>query len=160
MNETQKKTIKEVMAELAVMGTEKNHPEEHCAPSDAEAENRILRTRVERQEEMILDLQKKLSESESRNIELNNENSIWKKSLDKMAPELNASKTYVASLEDKVEDLKAQLATKHDLIAEAVDIIRPLLDADSGADLHDVAEHIMALFSVKPDYTGTPELFS
>ena len=77
------------------------------------------------------------------------------KHMEEMAAELRETKAYSARLYDKVEELRKTLLVKQHAIDSARELIKPLLDPDSGASRHDVAEHILSVLdegsSVTPE---------
>ena len=61
-------------------------------------------------------------------------------------------KEYNDKLYDKIQDLRTALLKKQHVIDSVEELVKPLLDADSGADRHDVAEHILSVIKGSGDY--------
>lgn len=61
-------------------------------------------------------------------------------------------KEYNDRLYDKIQDLRTALLKKQHVIDSVEELVKPLLDADSGADRHDVAEHILSVIKGSGDY--------
>lgn len=61
-------------------------------------------------------------------------------------------KEYNDKLYDKIQDLRTALLKKQHVIDSVEELVKPLLDADSGADRHDVAEHILSVIKDSGDY--------
>lgn len=61
-------------------------------------------------------------------------------------------KEYNDKLYDKIQDLRTALLKKQHVIDSVEELVKPLLDADSGADHHDVAEHILSVIKGSGDY--------
>ena len=74
--------------------------------------------------------------------------------MQRLVLEINGAKNYIASLEDKVEEQKQELERRQDIIDEAAMVVKSLLDADSGADLHDITEHVLRLFGTESKPTS------
>lgn len=69
-----------------------------------------------------------------------------------LAQELKEARERITVLEDVVESQKRELARRQEIIDEASKVskvIASLLDADSGADLHDITAHVTRLFDIK-----------
>lgn len=62
-------------------------------------------------------------------------------------------KEYNDRLYDKIQDLRTALLKKQHVIDSVEELVKPLLDADSGADRHDVAEHILSVIKGSGDYS-------
>ena len=62
-------------------------------------------------------------------------------------------KEYNDKLYDKIQDLRTALLKKQHVIDSVEELVKPLLDADSGADRHDVAEHILSVIKGSGDYS-------
>ena len=62
-------------------------------------------------------------------------------------------KEYNDKLYDKIQDLRTALLKKQHVIDSVEELVKPLLDADSGADHHDVAEHILSVIKGSGDYS-------
>ena len=61
-------------------------------------------------------------------------------------------KEYNDKLYDKIQDLRTALLKKQHVIDSVEELVKPLLDADSGADRHDVAEHILSVIKGSGEY--------
>ena len=61
-------------------------------------------------------------------------------------------KEYNDKLYDKIQDLRTALLKKQHVIDSVEELVKPLLDADSGADHHDVAEHILSVIKGSGEY--------
>ena len=61
-------------------------------------------------------------------------------------------KEYNDKLYDKIQDLRTALLKKQHVIDSVEELVKPLLDADSGADRHDVAEHILSVIKDSGEY--------
>lgn len=66
--------------------------------------------------------------------------------------EIRDMKEYSDRLYDKIQDLRAALLDKQHVIDSVEELVKPLLDADSGADRHDVAEHILSVINGSENY--------
>ena len=62
-------------------------------------------------------------------------------------------KEYNDRLYDKIQDLRTALLKKQHVIDSVEELVKPLLDADSGADRHDVAEHILSVIKGSGEYS-------
>ena len=62
-------------------------------------------------------------------------------------------KEYNDKLYDKIQDLRTALLKKQHVIDSVEELVKPLLDADSGADHHDVAEHILSVIKGSGEYS-------
>ena len=62
-------------------------------------------------------------------------------------------KEYNDKLYDKIQDLRTALLKKQHVIDSVEELVKPLLDADSGADRHDVAEHILSVIKGSGEYS-------
>ena len=62
-------------------------------------------------------------------------------------------KEYNDRLYDKIQDLRTALLKKQHVIDSVEELVKPLLDADSGADRHDVAEHILSVIKGSGNYS-------
>ena len=62
-------------------------------------------------------------------------------------------KEYNDKLYDKIQDLRTALLKKQHVIDSVEELVKPLLDADSGADHHDVAEHILSVIKGSVEYS-------
>ena len=62
-------------------------------------------------------------------------------------------KEYNDKLYDKIQDLRTTLLKKQHVIDSVEELVKPLLDADSGADHHDVAEHILSVIKGSGEYS-------
>ena len=69
-----------------------------------------------------------------------------------MEREIREMKEYSDRLYDKIQDLRTALLEKQHVIDSVEELVKPLLDADSGADRHDVAEHILSVIKGSGDY--------
>ena len=69
-----------------------------------------------------------------------------------MEREIREMKEYSDRLYDKIQDLRTALLEKQHIIDSVEELVKPLLDADSGADRHDVAEHILSVIKGSGDY--------
>ena len=94
-------------------------------------------------------VEKRLEELREKVASLTAELSHRREYMQRLILEINEAKNYIASLEDKVEEQKEELGRRQDIIDEAATVIRSLLDADSGADLHDITEHVSRLFGTE-----------
>lgn len=54
-------------------------------------------------------------------------------------------KQYADRLYDRIETLRTDLLRKQQVLDRVAELVAPLLDADSGADRHEVAEHILSV---------------
>lgn len=66
--------------------------------------------------------------------------------------EIRDMKEYSDRLYDKIQDLRTALLKKQHVIDNVEELVKPLLDADSGADRHDVAEHILSVIKGSGEY--------
>lgn len=98
-----------------------------------------------------LAVEKRLEELKEKFSSLTAELSYRREYMQRLVLELNGAKNYVFSLEDKVEEQKRKLERRQDVIDEAATVIRAFLDADSGADLHDITEHVSRLFGTESE---------
>ena len=70
-----------------------------------------------------------------------------------MEREIREMKEYSDRLYDKIQDLRTALLEKQHVIDNVEELVKPLLDADSGADRHDVAEHILSVIKGSGEYS-------
>ena len=99
-------------------------------------------------------VERRLEELREKVAALTAELSYRREYMQRLVLEINGAKNYIASLEDKVEEQKQELERRQDIIDEAATVIRSLLDADSGADLHDITEHVSRLFGTESKPTS------
>ena len=129
------KTLQEVLEELKVL-KKKAKEEKICEPekNDTPAEK-----------EGQSDSSVKKDDEESYMISM-------KKHAMAMEREIREMKEYSDRLYDKIQDLRTALLKKQHVIDSVEELVKPLLDADSGADRHDVAEHILSVIKGSGDY--------
>lgn len=99
-------------------------------------------------------VERRLEELREKVASLTAELSYRREYMQRLVLELNGAKNYISSLEDKVAEQKQELERRQDIIDEAATVIKALLDADSGADLHDITEHVSRLFGTEPKPTS------
>lgn len=130
------KTLQEVLEELKVL-KKKAKEEKICEPekNDTPAEK-----------EGLSDSSVKKDDEESYMISM-------KKHAMAMEREIREMKEYSDRLYDKIQDLRTALLEKQHVIDSVEELVKPLLDADSGADRHDVAEHILAVIKGSGEYS-------
>ena len=130
------KTLQEVLEELKVLKKKAKEekicePEKNDTPSEKEGQS---------------DSSVKKDDEESYMISM-------KKHAMAMEREIREMKEYSDRLYDKIQDLRTALLEKQHVIDSVEELVKPLLDADSGADRHDVAEHILSVIKGSGDYT-------
>lgn len=130
------KTLQEVLEELKVLKKKAKEekicePETNDTPSEKEGQS---------------DPSVKKDDEESYIVSM-------KKHAMAMEREIREMKEYSDRLYDKIQDLRTALLEKQHVIDSVEELVKPLLDADSGADRHDVAEHILAVIKGDRDYS-------
>ena len=129
------KTLQEVLEELKVLKKKAKEekirePEKNDMPAEKEGQS---------------DSSVKKDDEESYMISM-------KKHAMAMEREIREMKEYSDRLYDKIQDLRTALLEKQHIIDSVEELVKPLLDADSGADRHDVAEHILSVIKGSGEY--------
>ena len=101
-------------------------------------------------EEKICELEKNDMPSEK---EDQSDSSVKKDDEESYMVSIREMKEYNDRLYDKIQDLRTALLKKQHVIDSVEELVKPLLDADSGADRHDVAEHILSVIKGSGDYS-------
>ena len=101
-------------------------------------------------EEKICELEKNDMPSEK---EDQSDSSVKKDDEESYMVSIREMKEYNDKLYDKIQDLRTALLKKQHVIDSVEELVKPLLDADSGADRHDVAEHILSVIKGSGDYS-------
>lgn len=100
-------------------------------------------------EEKICEPEKNDTSSEK---EEQSDSSVKKDDEESYMVSIREMKEYNDRLYDKIQDLRTALLKKQHVIDSVEELVKPLLDADSGADRHDVAEHILSVIKGSGDY--------
>ena len=107
-------------------------------------------------------LKKKAKEAKIREPEKNDtpaekegqsDSSVKKDDEESYMVSIREMKEYNDKLYDKIQDLRTTLLKKQHVIDSVEELVKPLLDADSGADHHDVAEHILSVIKGSGEYS-------
>ena len=130
------KTLQEVLEELKVL--KKKAKEENACTSE--------KNDTPSEKEGQSDSSLKKDDEESYMISM-------KKHAMAMEREIREMKEYSDRLYDKIQDLRTALLEKQHVIDSVEELVKPLLDADSGADRHDVAEHILSVIKGSGEYS-------
>lgn len=170
------KTLQEVLEELKVLKKKVKEekicePEKNNTPSEKErhepdltkhladldklsGELEYLQNRI-REIRAIDATASKVTKEEEYSKELNEKEehiAIMQKRTLALEREIREMKEYSDRLYDKIQDLRTALLEKQHVIDSVEELVKPLLDADSGADRHDVAEHILSVIKGSGDY--------
>lgn len=170
------KTFQEVLEELKVLKKKAKEekicePEKNDTPSEKErhepglakhladldklsGELEYLQNRI-REIRAIDATASKVTKEEEYSKELNEKEehiAIMQKRTFALEREIREMKEYSDRLYDKIQDLRTALLEKQHVIDSVEELVKPLLDADSGADRHDVAEHILSVIKGSGDY--------
>ena len=100
-------------------------------------------------EEKICELEKNDMPAEKEGL---SDSSVKKDDEESYMVSIREMKEYNDRLYDKIQDLRTALLKKQHVIDSVEELVKPLLDADSGADRHDVAEHILSVIKGSGDY--------
>ena len=110
-------------------------------------ELRVLKKKAK--EEKVCEPEKNDTPSEK---EGQSDSSVKKDDEESYMVSIREIKEYNDRLYDKIQDLRTALLKKQHVIDSVEELVKPLLDADSGADRHDVAEHILSVIKGSGDY--------
>ena len=100
-------------------------------------------------EEKVCEPEKNDTPSEKEGL---SDSSVKKDDEESYMVSIREMKEYNDKLYDKIQDLRTALLKKQHVIDSVEELVKPLLDADSGADRHDVAEHILSVIKGSGDY--------
>ena len=101
-------------------------------------------------EEKICELEKNDMPAEKEGL---SDSSVKKDDEESYMVSIREMKEYNDRLYDKIQDLRTALLKKQHVIDNVEELVKPLLDADSGADRHDVAEHILSVIKGSGEYS-------
>ena len=101
-------------------------------------------------EEKICELEKNDMPAEKEGL---SDSSVKKDDEESYMVSIREMKEYNDRLYDKIQDLRTALLKKQHVIDSVEELVKPLLDADSGADRHDVAEHILSVIKGSGEYS-------
>ena len=110
-------------------------------------ELKVLKKKAKKEKSCISETNDTPSEKEGQS-----DSSVKKDDEESYMVSIREMKEYNDRLYDKIQDLRTALLKKQHVIDSVEELVKPLLDADSGADRHDVAEHILSVINGSGDY--------